>query len=167
MSLSSGGSSPIEISEMLDSIKGKAQEKGVSMKEYLTTELSIPEEEAPLLHSAVSCLDAKSVTSSNAPVATKNTTYSNNGGVKQEAVTAPVGATLTATRTSAPNVVTTKNTTYSNNGGITQQAVNAPVGATLTATRTPAPNQGGGRKNKRKPSRRHKKRKATRKTRRR
>ena len=130
MALSNGGSSPIEISQMLHSIKDDAEEKGVSMKEYLTTELGIPEEEAPLLHSAMSCLDAKGVTSSN---------------------------------TTAAN----KNTTYSNNGGITQEAVNAPVGATLTATRTPAPNQAGGRKNKRKFSRSHKKRKGSRRTRRR
>lgn len=170
MSLSTGGSSPIEVGEMLQSIKDGAQAKGVSMKEYLTTELNTPEEEAPLLFKAVSCLDATSITNSNAPVATKVNTYSNNGGVKQEAINAPVAANIPAPvrQVQAANTVAEMKQNAAVGGPESipnQPVVNAPKAANI-----PAPVRStmtGGRKNKKKGSRRHKKRKASRKTRRR
>lgn len=159
MSLSSGGSSPIEVSEMLESIKDGAKQKGVSMKEYLTTELNTPEEEAPLLYKAVSCLDTTSnqtpVTSENAPVANKKVNeYSNNGGVKQNALNAPTGAV------EAPNTVAANKNNTSVGGPESipnQPVVNAPKGANI-----PAPVRStmkGGRKSRKSRKNKNKKKK--------
>ena len=57
MALNPGDILPIEFNEMLGLMRDRAQEKGVSMKEYLRQYLNVPEEEAPLLYEAVSHLD--------------------------------------------------------------------------------------------------------------
>jgi hypothetical protein len=58
--------SPIDVNEMLESIQQKAKEESIPMNTYLTAELNIPENEAPLLRKALSYLDTLP---KNAPVA--------------------------------------------------------------------------------------------------
>jgi hypothetical protein len=57
--LSSGGSSPIEVDEMLKTIIEKAKALGMSPKEYMTSPngLNVPESEAPHLHDSLECLE--------------------------------------------------------------------------------------------------------------
>jgi hypothetical protein len=58
--------SAIDVNEMLESIQQKAKEESIPMNTYLTAELNIPEDEAPLLRKALSYLDTLP---KNAPVA--------------------------------------------------------------------------------------------------
>jgi hypothetical protein len=57
--LSSGGSSPIEVNEMLETIITKAKGSGMSPKDYMTSPagLNIPESEAPRLYDSLECLE--------------------------------------------------------------------------------------------------------------
>ena len=110
------------------------------------------------------------IASLNAPVATKVNTYSNNGGVKQEVLTAPVAANIPAPvrQVQAANTVAEMKQNAAVGGP--ESIPNQPVVNAAVAANIPAPVRStmtGGRKNKKKGSRRHKKRKASRKTRRR
>ena len=57
--LSKGGSSPIEINEMLETNITKAKGLGISPKDYMTSPdgLNIPESEAPRLYDSLECLE--------------------------------------------------------------------------------------------------------------
>lgn len=76
MASNSGKCSPMEVNDMLESMQQKAKEEKIPMNTYLTVELNIPEDEAPLLRKALSYLDTLSKpnngTSTNAAVATVN-----------------------------------------------------------------------------------------------
>jgi len=57
--LSGGGSSPIEVNEMLETIIEKAKALGMSPKDYMTSPngLNVPESEAPRLYDSLECLE--------------------------------------------------------------------------------------------------------------
>lgn len=56
--LSNGGSSPIEINEMLQTIEEKAKQLNLPLNKYLSETLGVPEKEAPILHDALECLES-------------------------------------------------------------------------------------------------------------
>jgi hypothetical protein len=145
--------SPIVVNEMLESIQQKAKEESIPMNTYLTAELNIPEDEAPLLRKALSYLDTLNNPASG--MNNKGNENPSNGGLKQNVSNAPQdpvevpNTTNASASNSSANNPSANNSSASNSSANNSSASNSS-GSNSSASNSSASNSSvGGRRSRR------------------
>jgi hypothetical protein len=130
--------SPIVVNEMLESIQQKAKEESIPMNTYLTAELNIPEDEAPLLRKALSYLDTLNNPASG--MNNKGNENPSNGGLKQNVSNAPQDPVEVPNTTNASASNSSANNPSANNSSASNSSANNSSASNSSASNSSANN---------------------------